>query len=307
MVRSPFVELGPGPAPDAAKLIKIGSRTFSSQGSFHITTVLVSPGAVSYPEAVRAWLNPKFALYDKEQIYPPNQSRKQVDAHNAQDMTRSQQSAARAALQELGLAVPDGASIAGFSKESKARDVLKQGDLVVGVDGKPVKSTTDLTPLVKAHRPGDVARVAIRRGDQTLEVNVPVIESAEKPGVPVLGVFVSTDVRLPFDVKIDSQSIGGPSAGLVFALSIFDALDAADLTGGRTIAGTGTIDNDGRVGPIGGIEQKILGAEQIHARVFILPREELLPAKKALPKGSRMKLIPVSTLHEAIEALRNSK
>ncbi|MCA1839049.1 MAG: PDZ domain-containing protein [Actinomycetota bacterium] len=298
-----YVSLAPGPSPDAEKLTKIDARTYSSQGSFHITTALVSSGAVSLSEFVHDSFQDDITLVDKTLVYPPSLTAKQAEQQHAAEMTQSQQSAAIAALKELGLPVAsDGALINDISRKGSEPADLKAGDIVKAIDSHPVLKAADIRDVLRSKQAGDVVQVQLDRGGMTRTVSVKTITIKSAPGQARLGILTSNDLQLPFKISIDAQQIGGPSAGLVFAVSIYDLLEPSDLTGGKVIAGTGTIDDEGKVGPIGAVEQKIKGAEKINAKVFLVPRDELQRAKAALKTD--MVLIPIDTLHQAIAELR---
>lgn len=301
-----LVALAPGPTRDAEKLMTIDATTYSSQGRFYITTALVSPGGISMAEAIKGWLDPLVSIYPKEAIYPPDRSEKQASLVQARQMSDSQRDAAFAALRELGIPLDvDGLNIEQVGSKIPASKSLKPGDVLLEADGMVLARVGDLTERVQDRSVGDSIHLRFRRGDQVREEDVRTIASNTKgrEGKPAIGITVTLNARLPFKVEIDAQGIGGPSAGLVFAIGVYDLLTSQDLTGGRIIAGTGTIDPEGQVGAVGAITQKIAGAERRHAQVFLVPRDEYKEAKAAL--HSNMKLIPVSTLGEAIQALRN--
>lgn len=300
-VRIPYLALEAGPSEDAGKLTKIEGRTYSSKGSFHITTALIRyPDGLLIPDALRIAVDPKKDLIRRELIYPSDVSKKETDKKHADQMEESQNAAAVAALKELGFVTEGGAEVRSITKGSKAVD-LRPGDVIVGVDGNPVKAVSDLTPLVRAHPIGTRLAVSIARDGSETMATVETIESPEDEGKPVLGITVSQHRNMPFGIDIEANKIGGPSAGLIFALSVYDLLEPTDLTSGLIIAGTGTIDSTGKVGRVGAVTQKIRAAKQIHAKLFIVPMEDLAEARQAANGG--MKVIGVSTLRQAIDLL----
>ncbi|MEO7803821.1 MAG: PDZ domain-containing protein [Actinomycetota bacterium] len=300
-----YVVIGPGPTPDASKLIKADTATYASQGSFHITTASVSfPDSLRIEDVIKAaWLR-DLDLVPEELVYPPQLSKKESKTLHAQQMTESQESAVLAALQQRGIVLAtDGALITKVVKGVPASAHLEPGDVIVAVDGKPITTRDQLTPFVVTRPVGAPIRLSIRRGAANKEVVVQTIESTQNKGKAAIGIEVKTNVLpLPFKVTIDANDIGGPSAGLIFALAIYDLLDPADLTGGRVIAGTGTITPDGVVGAVGAVAQKIKGAEKQGATVFLVPADEFKEAVAAVDND--MQVIGVSTLREAIDALR---
>jgi Lon-like protease len=301
----PLFLLNPGPTPDAADLIKVQApQVYKSKGSFHITTV--SLDQANLVKALQGWVDPKIAVVPKSAIYPPDQTKKETDAELAAEMDLSQYSASVSALRELGYALdPDGALVRATLKGSPAAKSLKPGDVVVSVDGKSIATPEDLIAAMAGRKVGSRVKLGVRRDQEVENFELGTIESDGADRKAVIGVEVLQNYKMPFAIDIDAQSIGGPSAGLVFAVSIVDLLDADDLTHGKVIAGTGEIDSNGTVRPIGGIEQKIAGAERINARVFLAPQQEVKEARAAV--HSKMMVIGIRNLHEAVAALRGAR
>jgi Lon-like protease len=191
-------------------------------------------------------------------------------------------------------------------KESAASGRLQPGDLITSVDDRPILTRADLSKALGSHKPGEVVGVEVRRGGVPKRIDVKTSAAAGSSNTrAALGVDVSPHHRAPISVVVDAGEIKGPSAGLMLALGIYDLLTPEDLTGGRKIAGTGTIENSGgrdaKVGPVGAIELKVEGARREGATVFMAPIEEAPAARRAAPGG--MKVIAVSTLRQAIAAL----
>jgi PDZ domain-containing protein len=181
-----------------------------------------------------------------------------------------------------------------------AASVLKAGDVITAIDGKPVTSQSGLTGLIYAHPAGSTLTVSISRNGQPMQVQVGTKESG---GHPVMGVEITEQYKFPFQVKISVGDIGGPSAGMMFALGIIDKLTKLNLTGGKFIAGTGEITASGQVQPIGGIQQKMVGARNAGATVFLTPAANCPDTKGAVPAGLR--LVKVSTLTQAVTYLED--
>lgn len=297
----PLVTVHPGPAPSASGLIKIEAATFTSSGSFHVTTVTVFDATLL--DAIWGWLSPDISVLPRSAVYPPDLTEEEVDEENATEMDASKVAATVAALRELGYPLePDGALIRATAAGMPAAGKLRAGDVIVAVDGLPVLSLEEARVRIEARRIGERVRVSVRRDGALQEFALEVAASGDRPERPVIGVELEPSYKLPFAIVIDSQGIGGPSAGLTFALSIVDLLDPEDLTGGRKIADTGTIDFEGKVGPVGGVAQKVKAAERIGAQVFVVPKRQYEEATRAA--GGRMSVIGVSTLREALEILR---
>jgi Lon-like protease len=192
-----------------------------------------------------------------------------------------------------------------------AADVLKQGDVLLEVDGKKLEEPDSLSEIVKTHKAGDTVEVLLERDGKQQTVQVPT--AAAEDGSPVIGVYVSGRYDFPIDVDVDTSNIGGPSAGLAMTLSIFDTLTPGDLAGGKRVAVTGTISEDGSVGEIGGISQKATSAKAAGAEVFIVPactREDIKAAcerdlAKAKERAGDLKVIPVATFDAALKAMED--
>nr|WP_269810225.1 S16 family serine protease [Kineosporia rhizophila] len=210
-------------------------------------------------------------------------------------MTSSQESATAAALWALGIKVPTTLTVAGTDPAAPAAKTLQEDDVILGVDGKAIGDLAQLRTTLADSEPGAEVRVRIRRDGQVRTVSTETTQNAE--GDTVLGIYIVPDFDFPFDVKIQIEDIGGPSAGMMFALGIVDTLTPGDLTGGKDIAGTGTIDADGTVGPIGGIRQKLVGARDAGAEYFLAPADNCNEVVDHIPDG--LDVIKVETLDQA--------
>jgi PDZ domain-containing protein len=310
-LRVPYVGLGPGPvfntlgASNGKQLIEIApGHDHPASGELDLTTVNVYPD-LRLGEAVAKWFDHRFAVVPRDVIYPPGQSVQQSEAETRREMRESQQHAVTAALCELGTpatarvvvdAVGDGS---GAAKAGLAKD-----DRITAIDGKPVDSVCTLRKVMAAHRAGDVVRVTYVRAGATHTADVKTSAGeGDNAGRALLGVgLTEQDPKPPFAITIALNDVGGPSAGLMFALGIYDRLTEGDLTGDHVIAGTGTIDDDGSVGPIGGIQQKLIAARAHGATYFLTPAGNYDEARKAVPHG--MVLVRITSLHEGLAAVR---
>jgi len=313
LVPVPFAVESPGPVRDVlsgegeARLISIsGAQTYPTSGSLDLTTVRVSGGPgrqVDLGLQVRAWLDGGSTALPEAALFPPGASEEQVDASNEAAFLSSQQAAVVAALTELGYDVPVRVVVTGLAEGSGAAGVLREGDVITSVDGAPVAGATSLREAVQAAAAsggaGAVVRVGVVRGGADQAVEVPL--GTGDDGSAVLGVLVREDADPPVDVRIAVDQIGGPSAGMVFALGVVDLLTPGEMTGGRTVAGTGTIDSAGRVGTIGGVQQKLLGARAAGATAFLAPAGNCGEVVGNVPDG--LQVVAVSTLAEARAAV----
>ena len=188
-------------------------------------------------------------------------------------------------------------------KGMPADGVLQVGDVIVAVDGQPIDTTNALIASVRRHQPGDQVTLTILRDGQQQDVQLGTANSPTEPGRPIVGITISTylyDVRMPFPVDVQSDNVGGPSAGFMFALGILDAVTDGDLTRGYYVVGTGTIAADGTVGAVGGAAEKALAAEQDGAQLFLVPKDDYDEAKRWV---KRLKIVPVERFEDAIHAL----
>lgn len=301
----PYVILGPGPTVNTVGRFEgkpvitvTGRPTSTSRGHLNLTTVSVTD-RITLAEAMHGWFDRRYAVVPRESIFPPDKTEKQVDRENAQDFKVSQNSAEVAALRELGY--PLQVSVTEVRPGAAVRGVLRAGDVIAAVDGVPVTASSQLTSRVRAKKPGD--RVTIRYLRQGKPSTV-TVRTGALPGDAkrsALGVLIEQRPAPPLKISFDINDIGGPSAGLMFSLGIVDILTPADLTGGRFIAGTGTIDDAGKVGPIGAIHQKLVAARGAGATVFLTPADNCAEARQLVPRGLR--LVRVSTLRDALSSL----
>jgi len=305
----PYVMLRPGPVVntlgDTGKnpLISVtGHPTYPASGRLDLTTVslLGGPGErITLWQALGGWMDHTVSVVPEEEIFPKGQTAQQTQQQNAEEMTTSQEAATAAALDELGITVPTTLKVSDVDAKAPAAAAIKAGDVIVGVDGKPTDTLDALRSALGEVSPGQPVTVRVSRSGVERDVQTRTTKGDD--GRTVLGVFLDPVFRFPFQVKIEIENIGGPSAGMMFALGIIDVLTPGNLTGGKTIAGTGTIDSDGTVGPIGGIQQKLVGARDAGARWFLAPAGNCSAVVGHVPSG--MQVVRVSTLAEARTAV----
>ena len=296
------VETGDG---EESPLINIeGAATYPTDGELDLTTVYVSGGpgsAMSFLQAVGAWLDPEDAVVPEEFLYPRGTTGEDVDEQNASAMTSSQEAAVAAALRELDIPFTEELAVADLVEGSPAAGVLQAGDTLVRIGTTDIDGIDTLRSELQENG-GEPVRVTYRRdgAEATGEVT-PVLGDT---GSYQLGIFLATSFDFPFDVTIALDNVGGPSAGMMFALGIIDRMTPGDLTGGKHFAGTGTIDSAGNVGAIGGIAQKMVGASDAGADFFLAPADNCGEVTGHIPDG--LDVIRVATLDEAraaVEAL----
>ena len=313
LVPVPYVILGPGPTlntlgkdSSGQPLISIaGHQTYPTSGNLNMVTISYSGGPgvnLNIFQALRGWLDSSEAVVPESELFPPGQSAQQTQAQDTEQMASSQQTATAAALTELHIPYQTQVVVMQTVPGYPASKVLKAGDQILTVDGKPVTGQSSLSSLITSHPAGTVLQLTVLRAGQTLSVQV---ASKNSGGTPVIGVQVQDQYKFPFTVRITVGDIGGPSAGMMFALGIIDKLTPLNLAGGKFIAGTGEITPSGQVQPIGGIQQKMTAARSAGATVFLTPAANCSDTAGAVPAGLR--IVKVSTLSQAISDLEAIK
>lgn len=313
LVPMPYVVLAPGVTENTLGrhggqpvVTVTGHKTYSTSGHLDLTTVSVTSPDY-YPrlsEILQAWWSSRDLVLPRDVVYPPEQSIQQVQHENQSQMLGSQRAAIVAGLAAAGYDALN-VTVANVTKSAPAGGVLRKGDVIVGVDGKRIVSTEQVVSLVTSRSPGDQVTLQVQRNGRSHRVTLTTEPSPGDPRAARIGVALSDVYNPPFNVNIRlGENIGGPSAGLMFSLAVYDRLTPSPLTGGRFVAGTGTIDTLGRVGVIGGIQQKIDGAYASGARVFLVPSGDCAEAVGADVAG-QMRLVKVSTISGAISALHD--
>ena len=304
IVPLPLLAIEPGAAVPIEPLIEIDAPADPINGRLLLTAVrLAEPNAVG---AVMAWLDDDVDVLLRPAVIPAG-----VDEHEFTRMQQQllQESAEVAAAVGFRLAgepvhvVGMGARVAAVVPDGPADGKLREGDVILAIDGRPVRLASDVQRATARAHAGDDVTVVVARGSEQRDFRIEVAEVSPL-GRPGLGVVVQTidlDVRLPIGVRVDAGAIGGPSAGLMFALTIYDLVDGVDVARGRTIAGTGTIDLSGDVGVVGGVRQKVIAAREAGAEIFLVPEEEIDEARDA--SNEELIVIAVDTIDDALAAL----
>ncbi|MBK5306446.1 MAG: PDZ domain-containing protein [Frankiaceae bacterium] len=309
VVRVPYVTLVPGPTfntiglYDGKPVITVsGHATYDDTGNLNMTTIsVITP--VTLWQALHGWFRHDQAVVPRDVIYPPGKSADDVRKQDQADFAESQSSATTAALRYLGVKGQVHVLVEKVRAKTPADGIVKAKDEIVEVDGRPVRDAAGLRALIGTRKPGQPVRLKLLRGGKSLAVTVGTAATTEKDGTvrPIIGVDTTERTDFPVKVTISLADIGGPSAGLMFALGIVDKLEPGSLTDGRFIAGTGTIDDAGVVGPIGGIQQKLIGARKQGATVFLVPADNCSEALSSPPDG--LTLVKVASLKAAVSEL----
>jgi PDZ domain-containing protein len=300
----PLVVIAPGSAIAVGERVELGREPDPLSGELLLTTV-----SISQPTAfgvVQAWLAERTEVLSQGEVFPAGVDREEFGEAQRELFRESSEVAAAVGLRAAGEEVEisgEGALVAQVLEGSPADELLLPGDVVVGADDRTIELASDLVVALSSRSAGDEVVLTVLRDGTEQEVRVE-LRQVEDLGRPALGVAVTTvalDVALPFPVEVDQGRIGGPSAGLMIALTVYDLADAGDLVEGRTVAGTGTIDLDGNVGPVGGVDAKVVAARQAGASIFLVPEGEAALAEEAA--GDDIEVIPVATIDDAIAAL----
>jgi len=308
----PYAVYSPGPTFDVlakdsneAEIIQVdGHKTFRDDGEIRFTTVQSSPRGEKLPllPALSKWLDGDRAVIPYDIAHPPDQTAEEEERQGAVSMVTSQDVAIANAMRELGYEVPSTIQVADVADDGVAFGELRIRDKFVEVDGKPVRRSQDIVDALQDHGPGDPVELLIERDGRQLTVELEPEESViDGERAKRIGISLGIGYDFPFDVSIDvDPEIGGPSAGLMFALAIYDTLTPGSLTDGEIVAGTGELTDDGAVGPIGGIEQKIAAAEDAGAELFFVPEENCVDVEGL---DTDLTLVKATTMQRALQSL----
>lgn len=293
----------PGAAIDTSRLVSVPGG-HAHRGQLYMLVVTVQPANLFW--YLYAKMDARAELETPEKFLGPVEDYDQYLELTRQMMADSVQAAKAVALQQSGYgtgAYPAGVLVTGLSKESPSKGVLNAGDVITALNSQPVKTPEELRAIVRAVKPGAPITVGFTRRDQSLSASVTTRENPDVPGAAMLGILV--DQKYGFDVPVPVQIkpglITGPSAGLMFTLQIIDQLTPGGIAGNKVIAGTGTIEADGSVGAIGGVQQKVYAAEAAGAVVFFSPRDNYEDARKA---ATRVEVVPVDHVQDALKWLK---
>jgi PDZ domain-containing protein len=313
---APYVVERPGPVYDTLGTTEVdgekmpvigidGAPTYPTDGRLDLLTVYLDgtrENPIDWFQVIGAWLDPRREVVPIDLIYPEGQTEQQSDEENELAMRASQQAATAAALAELDIEVDSIVTVLQVTDGDPAEGVLEAGDEILTIDGAPITSDAELRAAIADAGVGTALDLGIRRDGTERTVTVTTEARSASDDSPIIGILPGAMFDFPFDVAIHLQDVGGPSAGMMFALGIYDTLTPGALTGGEHIAGTGTIDTDGEVGPIGGIRQKLFGARDAGADWFLAPEANCSEVTGHVPDGLRV--FAVSNLDDALDVVR---
>jgi PDZ domain-containing protein len=305
VVTVPFVSLGPGPSfdtlgeVDGKQVVDIeGTTVHPTNGHLNMTTVSQRDG-LTLGQALGLWMSGREQLVPRDLVFPPDKSRDQVDKENNTDFKRSEDSAEYAALGYLKY--PKAVTVATVNDPGPSTGKLHDGDAIDAVNGTKITSLDQFQSMLKNTKPGQQIVMDYRRKNAPPGSATITLGSNPDRDYGYLGVAVLEAPWAPFTVQFNLANIGGPSAGLMFSLAVVDKLTTGDLAASKFIAGTGTINSDGKVGPIGGITHKMIAAHEAGASVFLVPAENCDEARS--DNDEALELVKVENLGQAVDAL----
>lgn len=307
----PYVVESPGPIyntlgqSQGTPVIKVtGTESYPAAGNLDLTTVYVNggpTGPVSILGAFSAWLDPTKAVQPEELLYPTGTTKQEAEEQSAVAMTTSQENAMASALNELDIPFGQQLQAADLSEGSPSAGKIRPGDILKTINGKDITALSVIQEELAAGN-GAAAAVVVERDGQPVTETITPKDNGQ--GRYILGIMLKYLFTFPFDVEISLEKVGGPSAGLMFSLGIIDTVTPGDLTGGKHIAGTGTISPDGVVGPIGGIAQKMHGARDGGATLFLAPAGNCAEVVGHIPDG--LQVVRVENLADARAAVERA-
>ncbi|WP_338753887.1 SepM family pheromone-processing serine protease [Bacillus sp. FJAT-52991] len=320
-IKLPYYVMKPGDAHELAPIVKVTGGN-KAEGTLMLTTIKMGEATpISY--AIAHWL-------DYEEIVPidnvrsPHETDQEYNIRQKYLMDNSQQQAIQVAFDAAGKPykyIYEGVYVLSVFPGMPAEGIIQAGDRITVVDGKNIESSKQFTDYVQAKQPGDEITIQFVRDGEEKKKKIALKSFSNNRNKAGIGISLTDQKRLIStpEVQLKTESIGGPSAGLMFSLEIYNQLTEQDITKGRKIAGTGTIDSDGKVGRIGGIEQKVVAADRAGAEIFFAPNDEITPelkrnnpdiepnyneaVKMAKEIGTDMKIIPVKTFNDALDYL----
>ncbi len=307
----PFIVISPGPTfntigeVNGVPLVEItDTEVYPTDGHLDMTTIRES-GAPRSPltiyQALAAWVNPDQAVLPRELLYPDDITGEEVTQRHAVLFSPSQSHAIAAAMGALDRPVIAVPVVTAVVVGAPADGLLRAGEQIIAVDGEPVTTPAQVGDAIRAQPIGTSFAVTVLRDDEESTVEVVSAANPDDPAAPYVGITIGLLYSAEFPIEFTLTDVGGPSAGMMFALAIVDKLTPESLTGGDFVAGTGTISPAGEVGPIGGIRQKLAGARGAGATLFLMPRDHCEEAMGHMPDG--LTVVPVTTLEESLEVL----
>lgn len=311
LIPVPFVRLSPGPLfntlgqVNEKELIKIsGTITYPTAGELNMTTVSETGGPYGQLilfDAVVAWFNPTQTVIPTSQQYPNLINSDQIKAESRRMFTSSQANAIAAALNYLEIEAEQTVRVDSVVVGAPADGTVEPGDLVLAVNQKPVETSEQVVEYVQVESPGAEIVLRLKRGEEEFEVFIISEESKVKPGSASIGVAIGPAIDPPFEIEFELDDVGGPSAGMMFTLGIIDELTENEITFGKKIAGTGTVNVNGEVGPVGGVLQKIAASEKANVDLFLIPAVNC--SSYSQDRYKNMPIVAIENIAQAVAAI----
>ncbi len=310
IIKVDYFITAPGVALPLEEIITVETGEKDANGAFYLTAVTSQQANLFYYLYISIFKPRGIEINPKQETMPLDFDMDEYVKIMEDMMYESQILAKIVALRQMGYETHisgSGAEVIEVMESSKAKDILQEGDIIVAIDEEPVNLALEAVDLIQRQEIGDLVKMEVKRDDDLLTLNVPTMEIEENSGKASIGIYIMTylrEIEFPFDVQIDAENIIGPSAGMMFSLEIVNQLHPEDLTHGYKIAGTGTINLDGEVGPIDGITQKIIAAESQGAEYFLAPKENY---DEAITVDTTLKVIRIDTFEDAVTFLEELK
>lgn len=311
----PYILEKPGPLYnalgeiDGQKLVAIsGTKTYPTSGELNMTTVSVYGGpqnGVDLLQAIQGWLDPRINVQPKELIFPEQLTEEQEQQIDLAAFSESQSNATAAALNYLGLPIKSQIFVDSVATDYPADGKLEPNDVLLKINDQDVLSAGQAVRSIRRKPVGTEVKITVIRDGKIKSIKVKTESHPDNKKISFIGIGVQTKYLAEFKIDFEVNDVGGPSGGTMFALSIIDKLTPGRITGGKKIAGTGTITPDGEVGAIGGIEQKMYASEENGVDLFLAPAENCEDLLGGVPQG--LKVVPVATLDQAVQALNDFK
>lgn len=305
VVPMPLASFAPGDATAVDELLRIDGTTAAVDGELRLLSVYVAQPSMF--GVVRGRLDANIDLLPREDVFPTNVRRVDFQESQRETFRTALRISAAVGLREAGydVKIVTAASVAAVVDDGPASGILLPGDIVLALDGTPVASSRELVEAAGTSVAGQVLSLDLERNGRPLTVSITaaVLPNTEQVGIGIAVETLDRDLELPLDVElVDQRSIGGPSAGLMVALAIYDLVSDENLTAGRNIAGTGTLDGEGNVGRIGGIREKTIAAIEDGVELLLVPESQAADARDAA--AGRVRVVGVATFEDALAALR---
>lgn len=304
LIKSDYYFMSPGPP--YQWLIDVDTAvTYPFDGSLYQLTV--RRDEANYYSLVWAKLDTSVDLYERDEILPKGIEPEELNEISRNNMRTSENVAIAVALKAMGYEITtsgDGVLVVGILEGSPVLNKLQKNDLIVMLNGEEVSSVSDFIGKLRTYEIGEVVSIGYIRDEQKKKFQTELIEHVEYKGEPMVGFLASTPNEIynfPFNVDIETGSVGGPSAGLMMALNVYNLLTSNDITRGEIIAGTGTIEIDGSVGPVGGIKQKVIAAKRVGAKLILVPSSNFNEAVGL--SGMNTEVISVDSFADALRVI----